>query len=54
MNRSSQIVRAVLLAAGTFPARAQTEPSEKVTVFAPYLVKKVNWGPHGNGSPPLP
>jgi len=34
----------VLLLAASVPALAQMEPAEKITVFAPYIVKKSNSG----------
>jgi UrcA family protein len=39
------ITLAILFMAGSLPVVAQSEPAEKITVFAPYVVKKVTSGP---------
>ena len=44
MNGFLRLVTSMLLLTA-IPALAQSEPAEKITVFAPYVVKKVTSGP---------
>lgn len=45
MRSSFPIGLAILFMASSLPVLAQSEPAEKITVFAPYIVKKVTSGP---------